>query len=169
MKYFWDAMLSVPGLIILMALMFIASARAEDWSARFGPSIYMKQPDGNTKIFGVRREDDLMYAVHEAIEVGGFVDNYGNGRKSSALVKAQLGVKPGAEVGGFAKAFVGPCYLNTPDALLGGRFQFCTDVGLGMRDRRSFVDVGYGHISSAGIEMPNHGRDWLVFEAGVRY
>lgn len=168
MKYFWNAILSVPGLILLAILMFMASARAEDYSAKFGPGIVNNETNGGTKMFGIRREEEIMDGVTDAVELGGYVDNLGDGRKGAAVLKAQLGVRPGQKEGLFGKAFFGPCGITSTDSQLGGNLQFCTDVGLGVRDKDTFMSIGYAHISSAGIFMPNHGRDYLLFEMGVR-
>lgn len=154
---------------LLICLFKFLPAQAADYSLRFGPSIQQNLTDGSAKVFGLRREDHLLYGVHFAQEIGGFVDNGGAGRKSSGLVKLQLGTTPGPEVGFFGKAFVGPCLLTAKDSQLGGYGQFCTDAGIGVRDEKSFVLVSYMHISSAGLAFPNAGRDWLIFETGLRF
>jgi hypothetical protein len=120
-------------------------------------------------MFGLRREAYSLYGVYLAQEVGGYVDNSGEGRKGAAFAKLQIGAAPGPEIGVFAKAFVGPCLISSKDVLLGGYGQFCSDLGIGIRDRTSFVAIGYSHISSAGLARPNKGRDYLLGEVGLRF
>lgn len=155
--------------MIAFLLASTPSALAADYSVKFGPSIQDGEANGSSKVFGVRREEDLFHSLGWATEFGGYVDNGGHGRKSAGVLRLQLGASPGPQTGVFGKAFVGPCFISTPDSQLGGRFpQFCTDVGIGVCDVWSFMDVGYQHISSAGIRSPNAGRDFLVFELGIR-
>jgi hypothetical protein len=155
--------------VALLLVVMTYSAEAADYSLRFGPSIQNSAPDGSSKIFGVRREAPLARGLSYAMEGGGYVDNAGGGRKGSGLAKLQVGTTPGDAIGVFGKAFVGPCYLTTTDNQLGGHGQFCSDVGVGLRDSESFMAVNYSHISSAGLAMPNRGRDFLVFETGLRF
>jgi hypothetical protein len=161
--------LRVVCVVFLLALLLPKCLYAADWSVRFGPSVQEGTTNGSAKIFGLRHEGYEFYGVSFAQEVGGYVDNGGRGRKGSALAKFQVGTTPGPETGLFGKAFFGPCYISTTDTQLGGHGQFCSDVGVGIRDRASFMAVNYSHISSAGLSMPNHGRDWLVFETGLRF
>lgn len=156
--------------VMITALFYWSShANAADWSIKFGPGIVNNTTDGGTKVFGLRREEGLFGGFSYAAEGGGYVDNIGQGRKSAGLFKLQVGVTPGQKEGIFAKAFLGPCVITKTDTQLGSTEQFCTDVGFGVRDSATFMTVGYGHISNAGIfSSINHGRDYLVFEAGCR-
>lgn len=157
-------------LITILCVLGSRNALAADYSVRFGPSIDKEgKTDGGTKIMGVRREERLMDGLSTAFELGGYVDNSGHGRKGAALGKAQLGVTPGMEKGIYGFGFLGPCIITAKDKLLGGYGQFCTDIGFGIRDKESFMTVGYSHISSAGLAMPNAGRDFLLFSAGIRF
>lgn len=157
--------------IALTVLFYITSrnANAADYSVKFGPGIEGQQLTGSTKVFGLRREAYQFYGVYTAVEVGGYVDNFGGGRKSAGLVKFQAGVAPGPETGLYGFGFFGPCFISTTDTQLGSNYQFATDVGLGIRDRVSFMTAGYGHISNAGLKLPNHGRDFLTFSIGLRF
>lgn len=156
--------------LALTALFYVTShAHAADYSVKFGPGISNSRLTGSTKAFGLRYEDSIFYSLSYAAEMGGWVDNGGNGRSNSLLAKLQVGVTPGMERGIFGKAFVGPCFLNATDTQLGGHGQFCTDIGLGLRDVFTFMDIDYGHISSAGLATPNKGRDYIMFEAGFHW
>jgi hypothetical protein len=158
-------------IIALTVLFFITSrnARAEDWGVRFGPGFEGQQLTGATKAFGLRREEELMDGIYDAVELGGYVDNSGHGRKSAGVVKLGVGVKPGPEVGVYGFGFVGPCGISATDTYLSTGFEFCTDIGLGVRDRKTFMSAGYSHISNAGIKLPNRGKDWAIFSIGVTF
>lgn len=53
--------------------------------------------------------------------------------------------------------------ITHPDAVLGGPFQFAQEFQVLVRDQTSGMALGieYSHISSAGIHMPNYGRDMI--------
>jgi hypothetical protein len=160
----------IVSLITLLCVLGSRHVLAADYGVRFGPSIDKEgKTDGGTKVMGFRREERLMDGLNTAFELGGYVDNSGEGRKGAALGKVQLGVTPGMEKGIYGFGFLGPCIITAKDKLLGGYGQFCTDIGFGIRDKESFMTVGYSHISSAGLAMPNSGRDFLIFSAGLRF
>lgn len=152
---------------IAFLLALSPSALADDFSVRGGPALMSGQPTGTAKYFGLRNETPESIAI--AYELGAYVDNGGQGRRSAVVGKVQLGVKPGPETGLYGKAFIGPCVISATDVLLGGHGQFCTDVGIGVRDRETFMGLGYMHISSAGLAKPNKGRDFVVLDMGVRF
>lgn len=145
------------------------STLAADYSARFGPGIENSELTGVTKTFGLRMEDYAAFGIYGAAEIGGYVDNGGFGRKSAGVGKLQIGVKPGPATGLYGFAFVGPAGITATDTRLGSYFQFATDVGVGIRDSQdgTFMNVGYSHISNAGLALPNRGRDYAVFSIGV--
>lgn len=144
-------------------------ALSDDFSIRGGGAIVDGSLSGGSKVFGLRLETPLISGIEMAGEVGGYVDNLGNGRKGAALAKFQLGIKPGPRTGTFASAFIGPCAISRTDALLGSNYQFCTDVGVGLRDQDTFVLVTYSHISNAGLKAPNKGRDFVVMGMGFSF
>ena len=160
----------IVSLITLLCVLGSRHTLAADYLIRFGPSINKEgSTDGSSKVFGLRREEKLMDGISTAFEVGGYVDNAGQGRRSSGLGKAQLGVTPGMRTGLYGYGFLGPCIITAKDTLLGGYGQFCTDIGFGIRDKDSMMTVGYGHISSAGLAEPNTGRDFLLFSVGLHF
>lgn len=155
---------------VLITILCVFGARfslAADYSVRFGPSIQDGSTNGSSKAMGVRAESHEVRGIYNAVELGGYVDNGGEGRKGAAVAKAQLGVKPGQTSGVYGFAFTGPCLITATDSVLSTNFQFATDVGVGIRDSETFVSVGYSHISNAGIKLPNRGRDFILFSLGV--
>ena len=104
------------------------------------------------------------WSVFETKTEGGFwVDNSKRpGAKCSAFISYSLGIEPRA--GAFyVNMFQGVAALSNTDTVLGGHLQFVEDVGLGVRDQEKNVAIGlfYKHISSAGIFLPNYGRDFV--------
>lgn len=117
-----------------------------------------------TKVLTLGVQEDLYGPLKQRANVGGWLDRVGNGRKSSALVSGQLGfeVQNGGWVG---SVFSGPAIISNTDSYLGGHFQFMDDLHLGLQDRDgNYIGVMYRHLSSAGIEMPNVGRDFMCLE-----
>lgn len=81
----------------------------------------------------------------------------------------RLGVAVDLSSGVFATATTGPGFITQRDSYLGGYYQFIEDVSIGIKDQFNLFGVGYQHISSAGLETPNRGRDYFYFKAGVRF
>lgn len=98
-------------------------------------------------------------------EAGYFEDISGNG-KSSFWAAPLFGVRALSKVGPELHIAFGPGYLQNPDQILGGHFQFSLEGGLGITslDGKTYIGVAWKHLSSAGIEMPNQGRDFLVIQ-----
>jgi len=158
-------------LIILVGLIVVVlNAHADDYSFKYGMGIIDEAITGEAKIFSLRQEEHAFAMIYSAKEIGLWSDQgSGAGRKSSAFGAFQLGVKPGASTGIYGKAFWGVTLISSKDALLGGNAQFVSDFGVGIRDSGSFIGVGYKHISSAGIFLPNKGRDFINLELGVSF
>lgn len=98
-------------------------------------------------------------------EVGYFADISGNG-KSSLWVAPLVGVRALSQVGPELHIAMGPGWLQNPDEVLGGHFQFSLEGGVGINssDGKTYIGMAWKHLSSAGIEMPNQGRDLIVVQ-----
>jgi hypothetical protein len=107
-------------------------------------------------------QDD--FSIFQTRYEGGFwIDNTEKqGAKSSAYISGLLGVEPSAG-SVYVNLFQGIAAISCPDEVLGGPLQFVEEVGIGIRDQEKKVAVGlfYKHFSSAGIFMPNLGRDFI--------
>ena len=117
-----------------------------------------------TKMLSAGVQETLWGPLKDRGTAGFWLDNYGDGRKSSAFAAGQLGfeVVNNGWVGGI---FSGPAVISSPDVLLGGRFQFMDSINLGMKDKYdNYIGLFYRHFSSAGLEMPNIGRDIIGIE-----
>lgn len=96
-------------------------------------------------------------------EAGYFLDISGKG-KSSFWAAPLIGVRALSNVGPELHVAIGPGYLQNPDEILGGHFQFSLDGGIGISDGTTYIGLAWKHLSSAGLEMPNQGRDFLVIQ-----
>lgn len=166
-----DKLLKLLIVLSMLAAMFLAAMRtadASDYSFRGGPGIRNGSPTGSMKYFGIRQEQKEFYNVYSSYELGGWSDQL-EGHKSSLVGKLQIGINPGPAVGLYGKAFIGVAAISQTDVLLGGNAQFCEDIGFGVRDLYTQMEITYSHFSSAGIFKPNVGRDFLLFSAGVKF
>ncbi len=117
-----------------------------------------------TKMLTVGEQGTLIGALKDRVTVGGWLDNAGGGKSDSAVASGQLGFEVNRD-GTVFGIFTGPAAISTPDILLGGRFQFMDDIHYGIQDTHGrYVGVMYRHLSSAGIETPNVGRDVVGLE-----
>jgi Lipid A 3-O-deacylase (PagL) len=96
-------------------------------------------------------------------EGGYFLDISGQGA-SSLYAAPLLGVSTHSSNGPELHVAVGPGYLQNPDQVLGGHFQFSLEGGLGISDGKNYLGLAWKHLSSAGFEMPNHGRDFITLQ-----
>lgn len=149
--------------ILLIILFFGATAYAQDdqWVVDGGLGVSNSAP--SMKMLTVSLQEDAWGPLKQKFSVGGWLDS-STTNKSSALVSSQLGFEVNSNdiIGG---VFSGPCILTSTDSLLGGYFQFMSDLHLGIQDRdNNYFGVFYRHISSAGLESPNIGRDVVGIE-----
>ncbi len=99
-------------------------------------------------------------------EAGWFIDNSGHG-VSSPWLAPLVGVRSQSTVGPTLHFAMGPGYLHNPDSVLGGHFQFSLEGGASLVDRNFGIGVVGKHLSSAGIHMPNRGRDFIALQVHV--
>lgn len=105
-------------------------------------------------------QDEILF-LDKKWEIGFWIDNRAQA-KSSIFASYSFGVEPQFSFF-YASFFQGVGLISSPDAILGGHPQFFADLGFGIKDPNKKVSLGfqYRHISSAGIFMPNLGRDTL--------
>lgn len=126
-----------------------------------------KQSLSEEKFLNVGRRTNLGPFIQQ-VEVGGWTDRAGQGRSGSAYGAYQVGFEVHGPVLG--RIATGPCFITAPDSYLGGVFQFTEDFYAGEEDTTGHsIGFLYKHISSAGIEQPNIGRDQMGFQIGLRF
>jgi hypothetical protein len=101
------------------------------------------------------------------LEGGIFSDSAGEGRRGSAFGTASIGIE--ATPGYFVLRSVhGIGAITSPDSMLGGWFQFNNDLLIGIQDDHGVIfGLNYKHISSAGINTPNLGRDMVLVHVEI--
>ncbi len=153
-------------LIFLLLFSSLAHAQGDQFSVDAGFGVFNsgKNSLSETKTVAIGYQEDLWDALKQRVTLGGWVDDAGNGKNNSVFLAGQLGFEVNRD-GLVAGVFSGPAVISNTDVLLGGHFQFMDDVRLGIQDRiGSYVGVFYRHLSSAGLEMPNIGRDMVGVE-----
>lgn len=106
-------------------------------------------------------EEDVWYNLKDKFNVGAWLDSRGQGYASSAFTGYQIGFEVTNSIFQ-SSVWSGPTFVSTPDRALGGRLQFNETVYFGIVDKdKNSIGIEYEHFSSAGLEMPNLGRDFL--------
>jgi hypothetical protein len=109
-------------------------------------------------------QENLWSVLKQRFNVGAWLDSRGEGRTNSGFTGYQLGFDVQNEMFE-ASIWSGPTYITTPDIALGGNLQFNETIFFGIKDRQDdSIGVAYNHFSSAGLEMPNLGRDFMCVE-----
>jgi hypothetical protein len=156
----------MKSIIAVLTMMVAGLAHAEEphkdsfFKYGVGVSNSAKHSRVETKILSIGRQTPLgPYLIHQ-VELGVWADSAGDGRTGSGFADYSVGVN--VNVGRiYTQVLWGFAGITTPDAYLGGNFMFNQDLSLGVRDTRGVaVGLNYKHISSAGIFMPNIGRDF---------
>jgi hypothetical protein len=121
----------------------------------------------STKVFSLGYVGELFGPFINQVELGLFADSSGHDRKSSGFGFYSIGteVNPGYLV---IRSLWGVGMITSPDSMLGGNFQFTQDLLIGVRDnKKNMIGLVYKHISSAGLELPNKGRDFLTIQVEI--
>lgn len=154
--------------ILFLLLLICSTAYAQDDQIVLdgGLGVFNSATKGlsETKMLTLGLQEDVWGPLKDRFIVGGWLDNSGNNKRNSALASYQLGFEVNRDglIGGI---FSGPTAISTTDELLGGHFQFMDDIHFGMEDKQgNYIGIIYRHLSSAGIEMPNIGRDVIGLE-----
>lgn len=148
----------------------LASANAHGGSfGKYGVGIFGSAEYGRaeTKVFSLGYEEEWFGPFIHQYELGLFADQGQDGRKSSGFgfYSAGVEVNPGYLV---IRSLWGVGIITSPDTMLGGNFQFTQDFLVGVRDNKNnMIGLVYKHISSAGLELPNKGRDFLTLQVEI--
>jgi hypothetical protein len=115
------------------------------------------------KMLTFGREGPLLGVFDYQAELGYFGDSVS--QTHSLLGGASLGisiVKPDY----YVKVFFGPAFITATDYRLSSVYEFNTDVQIGFIDKNKSIGIGIKHISNAGLQSPNLGRDFLYLKVG---
>lgn len=163
-KLSWlDILWSVVSLIGVLALTYylvITDSRADDYvSGMLGVFNSGKSSLSESKLLNLGHREMWGCGLASQYEIGGWSDSAGYGRKSSLYGAYQVGVEAGDSIK--ARVMFGPALISSPDAYLGGVFQFSEDFFIGLSGSNgNTIGLMYKHFSSAGLEKPNEGRDY---------
>lgn len=155
--------------LIFAILAFAAHAHAGESRSEataavgLGRRVLLHQPFERAAAIGVKYHLSENWFVKP--EVGGWLGGPG---RPSWFMAAPFGLQVWIPTSGlYATVAVGPSRISTPDDQLGGHFQFCPEFGLGLKTEHVNLEAVWMHFSSAGIFMPNQGRDFVGVQAGV--
>ena len=156
----------VSGCLFLSTIAYGQDFQEDQTALDVGIGVFRSADKGlsETKMLSIGKQETLLGPLKSRYSAGFWLDNTRDGRKSSGFVGAQLGFEV-ANNGWVGGIFSGPTVISTPDVLLGGRFQFMDTINYGLQDKSgNYIGLFYRHFSSAGLEMPNTGRDILGIE-----
>jgi len=160
--------------LLAIALLFCSTiSYAGEGFMAFGVGVFStaKRGYGSVKTFSLGHRIDLMEGIYWQNRLGA----WGQGSNPDGMRSGGFGSSgPGLRVDLAPVelyAGYGVAVITTPDSYLGGRFpQFQGEIGVTLRDRGgNGIGLEYQHISSAGLNMPNMGRDFLVFKLSQRW
>jgi Lipid A 3-O-deacylase (PagL) len=160
-------------LFLFLSLILGKIAKADETFLGYGLGVFSSadQRTTQTKILETGLRSDIWEGLYLQNKLGFYVDSSQNlDRKSSAFVFTGIGLEinfSAIEIRNSASFGA----ISTPDSMLGGRFpQFNEEFYLGLRDRKNNgIGVKYSHISSAGLESPNMGRDFVMLQLSQRW
>ena len=156
---------------MLLALLLVPDVASAGTFARYGVGVFRSQDYSSSavKSFSVGHEENILGPVISQYEVGYFGDSSGHGRNGGGFGDVGLGLE--ANPGYFVlRSTWGVGAITTPDSMLGGPFQFNHDFLLGVRgDNGALIGLDLKHMSSAGLEKPNLGRDFLLIHVELPF
>ena len=109
-------------------------------------------------------QEDIWYNLKQRFNIGAWLDTRGPGYSNSAFGGYQLGFEVENSIFD-SSIFAGPSLITTPDQQLGGILQFNESIYFGIKDDNyDTIGIALNHFSSAGLEMPNQGENFLCVE-----
>lgn len=153
--------------LLLFALVFpsISTGKIISIGYGLGAESHIK-PNGTQKILNLRWHHLVLKQLCYSVDGGIYFDNRRN--ISSGFGFVQVGPRIHPVKGVYVFNTFGPGFVSKTGPLLGGHFQFGIDLGAGVTEAFAGVDIGllFKHISSAGINQPNHGRNYWMLNVG---
>lgn len=148
-------------LLLAAAILLAFEARADiALSVGVGKGIMGDPGTPFERMVALGYQKHLLPELYLRPEATYFLDISGQG-KSSFVGSALVGIEAKSTVGPELHVAIGPSYLQNPDQILGGHFQFKVEFGAGISSGHVYLGAAWVHMSSAGIEMPNRGRDFF--------
>lgn len=150
-------------LFLLSIIPFISFAGDKTVNFKVGRGIAHSE---YSTYYGLSGQEYFWHIFTQQLEVGGYT---GGNYSSSGLLSYSIGLHLNSEKA-YIEALSGIAGITTTDELLGSRFEFQHDVGVGLQnDALISAGIGYKHISNAGISEKNTGRDYIYFKLGLPF
>lgn len=123
------------------------------------------QTGKESQYVAVSYQSQIYKGISNTLEVCGYVDQQ-RGRAPAMCASYSLGIRV-LKPNYYLESMHGLGFINSTDVLLGGRFQFFQELGVGIRDKDGYsIGAHVKHISSAGIHNPNIGRNYIGIKLG---
>ena len=121
----------------------------------------------DVKYASVSEDWEINSNVYWKVEVGGWIDNR-RGAHNSFHAGPSIGlvVRPWILD---CRVDVGIHAISHTDDYLGGYWQAVETATCGITEQRARMGFRYKHFSSAGVFMPNRGRDAVMFVVGYEF
>lgn len=158
--------------LMLATIVSLTISADPEIQTRYGVGVFVPNASNPAEVkllsFALQDQFGSMF-IHKG-EIGFYGDSRADlGRRTSGYLGYSLGVRVGPQLTGlYLETLWGVAAISHTDVWLGGNLQFMGDLAIGFQDRQGkCIGVAYKHISSAGIFMPNKGRDFLVIQVCV--
>ena len=150
--------------LLSLILLSTSALATENLNLKYGFGIWQS---GRSYYVDLDYQKPFYHSLNYLYACGSWIDQSGNVNQSSSMFcHGSLGVKVELTKHYF-ESMHGVGFISNADRLLGGNFQFFHDVGFGVKDLYGFsLGLGFKHASSAGIEKPNIGRNFLLIKVG---
>jgi hypothetical protein len=158
-------------IILLIAALLVPVTANAGTFFRYGVGIFHSADYSSTavKSFSTGYIGEVLGPIIYQGELGYFGDSSGHDRNGSGFGNVGLGVEanPGVFI---LRSTWAVGAITSPDAMLGGPFQFNHDFLFGVKgDNGAIIGLDLKHISSAGLESPNLGRDFLLLHVELPF
>lgn len=159
--------------LILLALFSSTQAHAQEMFFGYGLGVFnsAKNSPVEVKVSNVGYRLGMSKGFYWQLKGGYWGEGSGDHSRSSSFYVSTgpgllVDLRPIELRSGWSVATI-----SRPDAYLGGRFpQFNGEIYGGLRDKNdNGIGLKYEHISSAGLVVPNEGRDFVLLEISWRW
>jgi len=139
--------------LIVGSLLFAVPSFADNFSFRSAIGIGRSK---KSALYSLNFEKVFDERFHYRLDVGFWSDTRPN-QRGSFFTSFLLGKTLGNYKVFHGGMDVGLVAMSSPDSVLSSAFEFTEELSIGYKE----FEIGYKHISNAGITTPNLGRDYL--------
>lgn len=152
--------------VICIALLCSSISKADTIITELGFGAFNTQGASiqQVKVIRFGAQDTSAYPFTTKTSLGAWFDSGRLGMSNSGFMTHQIGFS----VRNYTletSFLVGPALITSPDAAVGGIFQFNETLFIGLADKQdNSMGISYNHFSNAGLASPNAGKDFLSLE-----